>query len=277
MRKIIIFIILTFSISYTYTDENYVVNWVDGKIYSSAEVSVKAEADYASKRLCALNYAKELARVNYYRALKSIKLSDNGTNLYEYFDSIGERKSMLFSLIDSSILYKLENKSFNDIKVTYYINIYGKKNSLMNIIMGENKHYTEDLLPYIDYNYESDFTGIIIDARGELTSFDDYTVKVVPAMFISIRDSEGNKVFDRYNVLSSVIESEGMVRYLCDIKDSDPKRIGNKPLKIVAFGTGDRSGSVLVVSTNDAKRMLSSTATRNAIKNGKIEIIINKQ
>ena len=65
-----------------------------------------------------------------------------------------------------------------------------------------------------------------------------------------------------------------MVRYSYDIYEDQTKRVGNNPFRIVASGTGDRSGSNIVITVSDAKRMLSSETTRKAIQNGKVVILI---
>ena len=115
----------------------------------------------------------------------------------------------------------------------------------------------------------------IIDARGTLVSYDGHEVSVKPSLFVTIKDSEGRLVFNQNNVYPEIIKNKGMVRYSYDIMEDQRSRVGSSPLKIVAYGTGDRSGSHIVVSELDAKRMLASETTRNAIKNGKVVIIID--
>ena len=53
------------------------------------------------------------------------------------------------------------------------------------------------------------------------------------------------------------------------------KRAGNNPLRIVAYGAGSKSGSVIVISNKNAKEILASTSTRKAIADGKIEVVID--
>ncbi len=258
-----------------FSQEHFNVDWSNNKVYSSTIVKMPLSNDFVHRRLKGLEEAKEKARVNYYRALRNIRLSDNGENLYEYFDTLGDRKSLLFTLLDNAKLYRLEYPDINTIKVTYFIDIYGTSDSILNIIMGGTSHYTEELTPYMGFNFENNFTGIVIDARDELQSFENKSVIVKPSIFLTIKDTEGNIVFNRYHVLSEVIQDRGMVRYSYDIKEKIPERVGRNPLQVVAYGTGDEFGSVLVVSMKDARLMLSSTATRNAIKNGKVNVIIN--
>ena len=145
----------------------------------------------------------------------------------------------------------------------------------MTILMNETDFYTENLKSYTDYNYQTNYTGIIIDARGELTSFDGHKVKIKPSIFITIKDSDGKVVFNQYNVLASVMKERGMVRFSYDINEDLSDRVGKHPLKAIAMGTGDKNGSVIVVSNEVARKMLSAQITRDGIKNGNIAIIID--
>ena len=53
------------------------------------------------------------------------------------------------------------------------------------------------------------------------------------------------------------------------------KRAGNNPLRIVAYGAGSKSGSVIVISNKNAREILAAASTRKAIADGKIEIVID--
>ena len=249
---------------------------------------------------------------------------------------------------------------------------------------------TQELPAFIGETYENDYTGIVIDARGELTSFSGEKVKISPSLFLTVRDANGDVVFNRYNVRPDVLLERGMVKYSYDIKasESNPngayleiseecadglliklsdlskslraeidgivvacnkggiskekarstlakalvrelsgkyastgimvknleellfaytrefavgrekillkggaslkslillksdlkrieKRAGNNPLRIVAYGAGSKSGSVIVISNKNAKEILASTSTRKAIADGKIEVVID--
>jgi|GEM_PF-1164920 len=253
--------------------EDFKIDWIDGRIYSSAYVYAKNDYNFANNRLEGINIAYEKAKINFYKALKRINIYES-LSVLNYFEERPDKNRELFTLIDKATLYRVEYPDVNTIKLTYYIDIFGD-NSLMSIMMSERDIYTEDLTSFMGYNFETNYTGIIIDARGVLTSFDGYSVKVRPSMFIVVKDMEGRTVFDKNNVYPDIIRKKGMVRYSYNINEDQTERVGNKPLKIVACGTGDRSGSHIVITELDAKRMLSSEKTREAIKSGNIVIIID--
>lgn len=374
-----------------FASNNYRVDWADGKVYSSAVFTLGRDYNYPAQHLLLQEEAKNQAEINFYRVFKSIEVSDNGQNLYEYMDSMGERKALLFSLLNQAHLHKLEYPLGNqNIKVTYSIQLYGRENSIMNILLGDRSQYTQELPAYIGETYENNYTGIVIDARGELTSFSGEKVKIMPSLFLTVRDANGDVVFNRYNVRPEVLLEQGMVKYSYDIKDSESnpsgayieiselcadgllidlndlseklrakidgiivacnkggiseekarstlakaltselsgkyaatgnmvdnleeqlsaytaefsmgrgklllkggmslkslillksdlkridKRAGNNPLRIVAYGAGSKSGSVIVISNKNAREILAAASTRKAIADGKIEVVID--
>ena len=391
-RKCFVLCIVFFtSIISVFASNNYRVDWADGKVYSSAVFTLGRDYNYPAQHLLLQEEAKNQAEINFYRVFKSIEVSDNGQNLYEYIDAMGERKALLFSLLNQAHLHKLEYPlGHQNIKVTYSIQLYGRENSIMNILLGDRSQYTQDLPAYIGETYENNYTGIVIDARGELTSFSGEKVKIMPSLFPTVRDADGEVVFNRYNVRPEVLLERGMVKYSYDIKDSESnpsgayvqiselcadgllinlddlsgkmraeidgiivacnkggiskvkarntlakvltselkgkyestgimvdnleeqlaayttdfsmgrgklllkgtrllkslillksdlkkaeKRAGSNPLRIVAYGAGSKSGSVIVISNKNAREILAATSTRKAIADGKIEIVID--
>ncbi|MCG8571598.1 MAG: hypothetical protein MJB14_15795, partial [Spirochaetes bacterium] len=263
-----------FSIIGLYPLEDSKIDWISGKIYSSVTIKVKNDVHFAHNRYTEMENAKEKAKINYYRILKKITLSQS-SSLLDYIQNAGDKNRELFSLIDQAHLDNIEFPDLSTIKLTYYINLYGQENSLMNIVMGDVQLYTEKLTNYMGYNYSNDYTGVIIDARGQLTSFEGHSVKVKPAIFVSIKDNEGRLIFDKNNIYPDVIVEQGMVRYSYDINENVVDRIGSNPLTVVAYGVGDRRGSIIVVSQLNAKRMLSSPSIREAIQQGRVVIIVD--
>lgn len=250
------------------------IDWVNGKIYSSISVKVKNNYDVAHNRLKEIENAREKAKLNYYSILKKINIYES-ISVLEFIEKDGIKNRDLFTLIDNAKLSKIDYPDLNTITVSYSINIYGE-DSLMGILMNEEDFYTEELKSYMGYNYKTNYTGIIIDARGKLTSFDGYEVKVKPSIFVTVKDSEGKTVFNQYNVAAGVMKNSGMIRYSYDINEDLSERVGKTPLKLIAFGTGDKSGSIIVVTLEDAKKMVASDITKDGIRNGRVAIIINK-
>lgn len=268
----ILLIFLNFS-RILFSEEYFYIDWINGRIYSIIKSKVKNDHDFANNSLVEIQKSQGLAKINFYKALKQINIFES-VSVLDYFEESSEKYRELFSLIDKASLDKVEYPEINSIKLTYYINIFGKT-SLMNILMDERDIYTEDLKGYMGYHYETQYTGIIIDARGELISFDGYRVKVKPSLFIVVKDNEGRIVFNKNNVYPEIIREKGMVRYSYDINEDQTDRVGKNPFKLVASGVGDKSGGIIVITEIDAKKMLSSITTKKAINTGNIVIIID--
>lgn len=255
-------------------NDNYSIDWIKGRIYSSLTIKVRTDYNFAADRLEKINAAREEAKINYYKILKNINIFKS-ISILDYIEKHPDKNRQLFSLIDSAQLYKLNYPSVDKIQLTYFIRIFGDS-SLMNIVMSERDVFIEDLTGYMGYNYETNYTGVLIDSRGTYITTDENKLKIKPSFFVTVKDSDGNLVFNQYNVKPDIIKNQGMVRYSYDIFENHSDILGDNPIKIVASGVGDKKGSIIVISTEAAKRMLASQVTRDAIQNGKVVIVIDK-
>ena len=273
--KVMILLVLTLTLN-LYSNENYEVDWKSGVVYSLATFISNKSYDSPRNNLEQLKDAKEQAKINFYRALQAIEYSDRGVSLYEHIDQLGQRKSLLLTLLDRSKMTRLQYID-QKVRVVYGINLYGESDSIMNIVLNDVGDYARELPTINDNNYNMDYTGLIIDARGMLKSFSGDDVKIKPSLFLTVRDTDGRIVFNRHNVKPSVMIEKGMVRYTYDpYAKNSTDRVGAKPLKFVAYGAGNLSGSVIVISNSNANKILSSKKMRNAIANGRVEVIVNK-
>ena len=274
IKLIMTFFILTASFSsFALTEQSY-IDWSKGKIYSVISVRTEYNYNFPHNRLLQTEAAREKAKVNYFRILSDINISQS-VPLMDYISENPVRDSALLTLIDEANLESIEYPDLSTVRLSYSINLYGD-NSVANIIMAQEGFYTEELHQYEGFHFKSDYSGIIIDARGVLKSFGGHDVTVQPSMFVSVIDDDGHQVFNQYNVDANVIRRQGMVQYSYNINGDLTDRIGSNPYRMVAYGTGDDVGSVLVITTPDAKRILASSATRDSIRNGRVAIIIDR-
>ena len=274
LKKIaFIFILISFLSAKIWCDEEFYIDWQKGRIYSSVIAYVKNDFNFASNRLKEIRKAKDKVKANFYKALKTINIHDS-VSFLNYFEESKEKNNELFYLIENAAINEIEYPNINSIKLSYFIQIYGER-SLMDIMMKERKDLPYDLTSYMGFYYNIKYTGIVIDARGEMESYNGLIVNVEPSLFTSVKDSEGRLVFDHNNIYPEIIKKRGMAMYSYDINENYKKRVGNNPLRIVASGVGNGSGSIIVITESDAMRMLSSEMTREAIKKGKIVIVID--
>jgi len=249
------------------------IDWINAKIYSSVSFSVKTDHDFAKNRIKEVENAREKAKVSFYSIFKQINF-DESRSIFDFLEETEKKRNNLFSLIDRAKIHKMEYPNLNTVKVSYSINIYGN-DSLLDLVMKDEDTLVEELPWPANYVYHNKYTGIIIDARGDLTSFDGFKTTIKPSIFMTVKDSSGKLVFSRYNVLPEVLKTKGMIRYSYDINEKLEERIGKNPYKLVAYGSGDRKGSIIVISENDAKKLLASEKTRKAIQNGNIVVVLS--
>jgi hypothetical protein len=273
MKKYFIFALFALITSSIFSIGKENIDWSTGEIFSSVIVEAKNDHNFAHNRLKQIEIGREKAKVNFYGILKKINL-DESKSVLDFIEEIEDRRNDLFSLIDKAKIHKFEYPSLNSIKITYSINLYGES-SLMNMIIPDEETFTEKLESVSGYNLGSQYTGILIDARGDLNSFDGVKTRIKPSVFVTVKDNKGKIIFNRYNIFPEILKTKGMVRYSYDINEDQVEKVGKKPFKIVAFGAGDRKGSIIVITELDAERILGSDKTKNFIQNGNIVIVIN--
>jgi hypothetical protein len=272
MKYFILFLFTLVSLNiFSIGKEN--IDWSTGEIFSSVTVEAKNDHNFAHNRLKQIEIGREKAKVNFYGILKRINL-DESKSVLDFLEAIDERRNDLFSLIDNAKIHKFEYPSLNSIKITYSINLYGER-SLMNIIIPDEESFTEKIETSTEYILGSQYSGIIIDARGDLNSFDGIKTRIKPSVFVTVKDNKGKVIFNRYNIFPEILKTKGMVRYSYDINEDQAEKVGKNPFRIVAYGAGDRKGSIIVITESDAERIIASEKTKNSIQNGNIVIVIN--
>ena len=126
--------------------------------------------------------------------------------------------------------------------------IFGGSQSLANAVLPENIQIEE--LPKPKYtnlvieNFEKDYTGLIIDCRGQ---------NISKAIIPSIKSSDGTDIYTYKNVTRQMATEVGMVSYVDEIKEASA-RVGIKPLIIKAISVSGECDAV--ISDEDANKIL---------------------
>lgn len=123
------------------------------------------------------------------------------------------------------------------------------------------------------------YTGIIIDARGELDVHGEFmSDSVYPCFFPQIWDEQMNLIYER-NMGNPESESEnGMIQY--DWRDDESvykSRIGSDPLRIKARKVYGHLRTDPVISREDALRILSLPENIKLLQEGKVVVLIDKK
>ncbi len=123
------------------------------------------------------------------------------------------------------------------------------------------------------------YSGIIIDARGELDVHGEYmTDSVYPCFFPQIWDENMNLIYER-NMGDPKSEcSKGMIQY--DWRDDESiyqSRIGSDPMHIKARKVYGHLRTDPVISREDALKILSIPENLKLLQEGKVVILLDKE
>ena len=123
------------------------------------------------------------------------------------------------------------------------------------------------------------YTGIIIDARGELDVHGEFlSDEVYPCFFPQIWDEQMNLIYERNMGNPDSEFKNGMIHY--DWRDDESayqSRIGSDPLHIKARKVYGHLRTDPVISREDALKILSIPENRKLLQEGKVVILLDKE
>src|SRR5574344_76222 len=122
------------------------------------------------------------------------------------------------------------------------------------------------------------YSGIIIDARGELPVQGEYIKsRVSPCFFPCIWNENMDLVYERDMMEAAEAEKNGIIMYGCSGEESAyAGRVGTDPLYIRAVKTYGRYRTDPVISNDDAPRILTVKENRDLLRQGKVAVILDK-
>lgn len=122
------------------------------------------------------------------------------------------------------------------------------------------------------------FSGIIIDATGDMHVHGEYVSSAVyPCFFPIIRSEDMERVYEKNMTESDGARERGIVHY--DWKSSSKEtiaRVGKDPLYIRATAVYGRNRTDPVISREDALKILSVKENVDLLRSGKIAILLDK-
>ncbi|MBS1258129.1 MAG: hypothetical protein MAG551_01182 [Candidatus Scalindua arabica] len=117
----------------------------------------------------------------------------------------------------------------------------------------------ETNIPAPDFPESSEYTGLVIDARG---------LSLEPAIFVNIfNDKDGVKVCGPIHPVYRLSVK--------NIKDINEDRIGTNPLRIKAKGTTGPSGVDITISNGNAKKVRKKILNTGIFSKSKVVILID--
>ncbi|TGK19223.1 hypothetical protein EHO61_07065 [Leptospira fluminis] len=145
-------------------------------------------------------------------------------------------------------------------------------------LKGAKGIYSHLLLPYSSESFPEfhpallstdSYTGLIVDARH---------LPVEPALFPEIRNEDGVTLYSPLFLKKGTVTNNGFAIYLSDPKEAMTRGIsGDKPYLTTALSVSGKYPVDLVISNEDGERILASPKTREALRKGKVVILLAKQ
>ncbi len=123
------------------------------------------------------------------------------------------------------------------------------------------------------------YTGIIIDARGQLPVQGEFTSESVqPALFPRIWDDNMSLLYELNMAEPEIVKESGLVRYATNTFQTDYQdRVGSDPLRITARGVFGIHRTDPIISENDALKILSVQENIDLLTQGKVIILVDEE
>ena len=137
---------------------------------------------------------------------------------------------------------------------------------------------SEDLPRLLSWQPNADYTGLIIYVDETLPWYGtDQITSIVPSLFPRIFDEDGRLLSDRKFLDPAAARERGVLTYAL-AKDSKAKNLaGNKPLVVSARALFGDVPTDLMISRSEADILLYNEKTRQAIRQGKIVVIVSQK
>ncbi|MEI6387646.1 MAG: hypothetical protein WCQ50_13495 [Spirochaetota bacterium] len=140
-------------------------------------------------------------------------------------------------------------------------------------------HSTPSPLPQpLEWTASKAWSGIVITAEGPLPVHGerDETDHLSPGLFPRIFDADMNLIVDRSTVDPELLASQGPLAYASTFGPSERARVGDTPLRIRARELFGIHRTDLVISREDALKILSSPENRKLVVTGRILVITGR-
>lgn len=233
------------------------VNWTEGWIYSRVTVKIR-RAEYTSlteARLRAVREAREKARTELSRGILLLPVDSRGT--YGKHMRENERLRQDFESIDRSFRLLEHTTGQGSVTIRLGIPLFGSTGLLRRLPASPLPEIKEALkLPVKTER----FTGLII--------FTELAAGYRP----SLRPALALKTGERFLTIAATADSRGFY-FSSEEAAHSFGRAGDRPL--VVYAAGQLDGTDLIIDTVDAQRILGNAGLIQAVREGRIAIIVN--
>lgn len=140
------------------------------------------------------------------------------------------------------------------------------------------RHTIPTALPEADrYVPTRSYTGIIVYAQGEYAVRGEHRVaRMVPSLFPRVYDDEMNPILSRNHVDPATLRIGGIAAYAKGLDDpAIERRAGDDPLRIMAYQIFGTLRTDIIITRNDALKILGEPANRELIRTGRIVFVLD--
>lgn len=131
----------------------------------------------------------------------------------------------------------------------------------------------------LDYVPARPYSGIVIYAKGLLPVHGEHVqAKALPCLFPRVFDEKMNTILERNLVAPEAIYRWSIVGYTDDLEAAAlEERTGDNPLRIAASGVFGTSRTDLIISREEALRILALPENRRLLREGRVVVVIDKE
>ena len=250
------------------------INW--SELYIKTSISEKLppliQEINGKQKVISLTEARKQARIKastkaesyLYHSIENIIL-DHRYTIREKLDS-NQSFRQYFQVIQNPDNYETDTVYKDNLASVEIIQkITGKYGILAHI----DYNIGDDAFPQFSGDTEpEDYTGVIIDARN---------IDLAPGLLPALLTENGLEVYSYRYVNKRYMINNGLAIYMNDPKKAlKHKRAGTSPYYIKALSVSGKYGINPVISYKDARIMLSSDKTRDALKKCNLIILLKK-
>ncbi|MFN3411111.1 MAG: hypothetical protein ACK4YF_02995 [Exilispira sp.] len=273
---IILFILFFFFTIVLDGSENYEVierrlegniNWTSLNFVSSGYAELDPDAtNISTNELLTLKKAEE----NGYANLTSLIINMTIDSKAKFIDLVKQDPEInrsLFEYVQNA--YKSDIKYTGNKRIIYFLLPFILKNFSLYKVLNLKRDYTNEVQINYAFPNNTNFTSIVIDARGYMLN---------PALKPKILDQLRQTIISFDNVNWQVIEKKGFINYICDISGLKALKdlIGENPYIISAIGSYGINNTDVIISNESIALFFGNPRNLDLIKNGKIILLIDK-
>lgn len=240
------------------------INWTQGKIRCEVRLpfSANTSPNIGKTRAQIESEVRSELREKLVKTMGYIQISDLFL-LRDYYSLQSQIRSELLERVNEAFYYPLVHEG-NFVKGIAELNFFGPKGIAPIFFRDISK---VSLTSYIQKQRDLDwYDGIIVDVFL-------YT-QFLPSLYFRIYDEDNNLIYGPEVVDENVLFNQGVCEYVASLGAAfQSRRLGTKIFYVVPLAVRGRNPTEVVISRKDAKKLLASAKTHEALKTGRVVVV----